>query len=542
MTGTDARALRAAARDHFGWSTLRPAQLAAMRALMRGRDALVVLPSGAGKSAVYQVPATQLPGPTIVVSPLLALQEDQIAALGDRGDPRVRGVRVSSAETPHQRAEALDEVRAGRARFLYITPEQLAGPDQLAAVRALRPALVAVDEAHCVSAWGFDFRPDYLTLGEVIAQLGRPPIVALTATASPPVREDIVTRLGLRDPYVVVAGLDRPNLFVEAVHCPDEESRWRRLVALLRRDEWPGIVYLPTRRGVEELAARLTAAGFPATPYHGGMPSGTRTRRHERFLADQVPIMVATSAFGMGIDKANIRWVAHLALPDSPDSYLQEIGRAGRDNAPARAVLLHRPEDTALRRYFTGGLPDEDELRALAAALRGGPHTRAALRQRTGLGQRKLARLLALLHDVRAAVTLPGNRVASPRNAPSPERAARAARREARRQQTVQRSRVEMMRHFAESRQCRTQALLAYFGEHVPDPCGHCDNCHAGHAGTTADGPFPLHSTVRHAQWGTGLVLRYEDDRMTVLFDDVGYKTLSVPVVEEQSLLAVETP
>ncbi|MFS8478162.1 MAG: RecQ family ATP-dependent DNA helicase [Micromonosporaceae bacterium] len=540
MTGTDVRALRRAARDHFGWPTLRPAQLAAMRAVVHGRDALVVLPSGAGKSAVYQVPATQLPGPTIVVSPLLALQEDQIIALGERGDPRLRGVRVSSAETPNQRAEALDAVRAGHVRFLFVTPEQLAGSDLLAEVRKLRPALVAVDEAHCVSAWGYDFRPDYLSLGHLIARLGRPPVVALTATASPPVREDIIARLGLRDPYVVVAGLDRPNLFVEAVQCPDEESRWRRLVALLGRDEWPGIVYQPTRRGVEELAARLAAAGFPATPYHGGMPAGTRTRQHERFLADQAPIMVATSAFGMGIDKPNIRWVAHLALPDSPDSYLQEIGRAGRDDMPARAVLLHRPEDMALRRYFTGGLPDEGELRELAKALRGGPHTRAALRQRTGLGQRKLVRLLALLHDVRAAVTLPDNRVDRPRHAPSAERAARAARREAGRQQRVARSRVEMMRHFAESRQCRTQALLAYFGEHMPDPCGHCDNCHAGHGEATGDGPFPLHSTVRHAEWGTGLVLRYEDDRVTVLFDDVGYKTLSVPVVEKQHLLAVE--
>lgn len=535
------RRVRRAARNHFGWGALRPGQLAAMRALLKNRDALVVLPTGAGKSAVYQVPATQLPGPTIVVSPLLALQEDQIAALNERGDPLLRAVRVSSAETPNQQAEALDAVRRGQARFLFITPEQLANPDRRAEVRALRPALVAVDEAHCISAWGYDFRPDYLALGHLIADIGRPPIVALTATASPPVREDIVARLRLRDPHVVVAGLDRPNLFLEAVHCPDEDYRWRRLTALLGEDERPGIAYLPTRRAVEELTERLAGAGFPASAYHGGMPKGLRTQRHEEFLADQVPIMVATSAFGMGIDKPNIRWVAHLALPDSPDSYLQEIGRAGRDGAPARGVLLYRAEDMALQRYFNGGLPEVDELAALAAVLREGRYTRTALRRRTGLGERKLGRLLALLEGADAAVTLPDNAIGAPPYAPAPAEAARAALREAERQQTVQRSRTDMMRHFAESLHCRTQGLLAYFGENMSRACGHCDNCYAGSADKAASaGPFPLHSTVRHTEWGTGLVLRYEGDRVTVLFDDVGYKTLSVPVVEQQNLLELE--
>ena len=537
-----ARRLRRAAAKHFGWRALRPGQLAAMRALYRRRDALVVLPTGAGKSAVYQVPATQLPGPTIVVSPLLALQEDQINGLNERNDPVLRAVRVSSAETPNQQAEALDEVRRGRSRFLFITPEQLADPDRLAQVRELRPALVAVDEAHCISSWGYDFRPDYLALGHLIADLGRPPIVALTATASPPVREDIIGRLRLRDPYVAVAGLDRPNLFVEAAHCPDEEYRWRRLVALLREDERPGIIYLPTRRAVEELADRLTAAGFPAASYHGGMAKGLRTQRHEDFLDDRIPIMVATSAFGMGIDKPNIRWVAHLALPDSPDSYLQEIGRAGRDGAPARGVLLHRAEDMALQRFFNGGLPDLDELRDLAAVLRdGGPHSRAELRRRTELSERKLGRLVALLEEVDAAVVLPNNRIVAPHYGPLPAQAAQAALDEAERMQAVQRSRTDMMRGFAESTQCRTQLLLAYFGEHMQRACTHCDNCHEGNGeAAVVNGPFPLHSTVRHTEWGTGLVLRYEDDRMTVLFDDVGYKTLSVPVVEEQNLLALE--
>jgi ATP-dependent DNA helicase RecQ len=195
----------------------------------------------------------------------------------------------------------------------------------------------------------------------------------------------------------------------------------------------------------------------------------------------------------------------------------------------------------ALQRYFNGGLPEVDELAALAAVLRERRHTRTALRKRTGLGERKLARLLALLEGADAAVTMPDNTIGAPPYAPTPADAARAALHEAERQQTVQRSRTDMMRHFAESRQCRTQGLLAYFGENMPRPCGHCDNCYAGSVDkATSAGPFPLHSTVRHTEWGTGLVLRYEGDRVTVLFDDVGYKTLSVPVVEQQNLLELE--
>ncbi|MEU4717211.1 ATP-dependent DNA helicase RecQ [Micromonospora purpureochromogenes] len=531
--------LRRAARSLFGWTALRPNQLAAMRAVMKRRDALVVLPTGAGKSAIYQIPASLIPGPTVVISPLLALQQDQIAALNERQRPELRAVRISSDESPAQQAQAIEEIRDGRAEFLFITPEQLSNPDRMAEVRALKPALVAIDEAHCISAWGHDFRPDYLALGHLIQGIGRPPVVALTATASPPVRDDIIARLRLRDPEVVVSGLDRPNLFLEVAHCPTDDYRWRRLVALLRDDQRPGIIYVPTRRAAEELAQRLTDAGFPAQYYHGGMATGARHELHEAFLADQVPIMVATSAFGMGIDKPNIAWVVHMALPDSPDSYFQEIGRAGRDGAPARVLLLWQAEDVGLQRYFSGGLPDETELRDLAALLRREARTKKELREVTGLGPRKLGQYLSLLEQIGAAEPRARQRIGAPRYSPRPVDAAAAALAEAERQQTVTRSRTDMMRAFAETTACRGQTLLAYFGEQMSEVCGHCDNCHAGTS--TADdgavGPFPVHSQVRHPEWGTGLVLNYEEDRMTVLFDEVGYKTLSVPVVSEQGLL-----
>jgi ATP-dependent DNA helicase RecQ len=546
--------LRRAARRHFGWVSLRAGQLPAMKALLGGRDALVVLPTGGGKSAVYQVTGAVLDGPTVVISPLLALQQDQLAGLNHRADQRIAAVRVSSAQTPNQQRVALEALRSGQARFLFITPEQLGNPERLAEVRALRPALVAVDEAHCVSAWGYDFRPDYLQLGHLVRELGRPPVVALTATASPPVRADITDVLGLRDPYVVVAGLDRPNLRLAAVRCTSDERRWQRLLARVRAEEPPGIIYAPTRAATEDLTERLAAAGVEAVAFHAGLAAGERDRRYAGFMADRIPVMVATSAFGMGVDKANIRWVFHAALPDSPDSYLQEIGRAGRDGAPARTLLLFRPEDVALQRYFAAGTPQRSELTALAAAMREGPVTRTALAKRSGLPARRLTQLLTLLEQVGAA---------QPLTAPPPARAAELALDQVERQQTVRRSRIDMMLRYAESDACRGRTLLGYFGEQLNVACGHCDNCEADTpdrrrlrsrsvvprqtapppAAARADNnhrPFPVSTAVRHPDWGAGTVMAYEQDRIVVLFEDVGYKTLSVPIVRQRGLLAAD--
>jgi ATP-dependent DNA helicase RecQ len=558
--------LRRAARQHFGWEQLRPGQLPPMRALLKRRDALVVLPTGGGKSAIYQVPAMLLSGPTIVISPLLALQQDQIAGLNRR--QAGQAVRISSAETPNQQRAALKALTDGAARFLFITPEQLGNPERLAEVRALRPSLVAVDEAHCVSAWGYDFRPDYLQLGHLIRELGRPPVVALTATASPPVRADITAALGLRDPFTLVAGLDRANLELAAVHCTSDEQRWQRLLAQVQREPAPGIVYAPTRAIAEQYAEHLAERGIAAVAFHAGLAGGERSRRYEDFMADKIPVMVATSAFGMGVDKPNIRWVHHIALPDSPDSYLQEIGRAGRDGAPSRTVLFFRPQDVALQRFFATGAPDGKELTQLAAALREGPVTRTGLATRSGLPARRITSLLSLLEQVGAVEVGAGNKLTAPRYAPNPAEAARLALAQFERHQTLRRSRIDMMRQYAESANCRGNTLLAYFGEQADRACGHCDNCAGGavvvdpvvlkvpwyrrlfrtrprvvQAASTPTvqpehpRPFPVSSEVRHSAWGTGTVMAYEQDRVVVLFEQVGYKTLSVPIVQKSKLL-----
>ncbi|GII21824.1 helicase-related protein [Planosporangium mesophilum] len=437
--------LRRAARRHFGCG-LCGEQLAAARAVLNGRDALVVMPAGPRRSAGYRVPATLLPGPTVVISP--------------------RADRAAPADGP--------------TRLLFVTPEQLGRPERLAELRALRPSLVAVEFAHCVSAFGHDFRPDYLPLGRLVRDLGSPPVIALTETASPPVREDIVARLRLRDPKLVVAGLDRPNLYLEAVGCAGEEDRWRRLLTRLRAAEGAGIAYVPTRRAAEDLAERLVGEGVAASAYHGGMAAGERARRSEAFRSGDAPVMVATSAFTTGVDKPDVRWVVHVGLPDSPDAYLHEIGLAGRDGEPARALLLYRPEDLAPQRLFVGGAPDRAELARVIRALGDGPARRTDIAADLGLGTRRLAQDLALLERVGAAVTLVNGRVTTPPYAPPPDEAVSLALREIGRHQTVQKSRIDAMLQLAEAHGCRGQHLLAHFGERLARPCGHCDNCRRG--------------------------------------------------------------
>jgi ATP-dependent DNA helicase RecQ len=528
---------RRVARDVFGHPDLHPGQQEAIAGLLEGNDVLLVSATGSGKSLVYQVPGVLIEGCTLLVSPLLALQRDQLDSLPE--DRRTAGARISSAETDAQREAALDAALRGDLEFLAVSPEQLANDRVRARLAAVRPSLVAVDEAHCVSTWGHDFRPDYLRLGELVQDIGQPRLVALTATAAGPVRDDIVERLHLRNPRVVVAGFGRDNLALRVERCTDQSDQVDKVVAEVagRRDGLGtglGILYCRTRRSTESYAARLVDEGLRATVYHAGLGSRARQQAHESFHRGDVDVVVATSAFGMGIDKPDVRYVVHAEVPESPDTYYQEVGRAGRDDLPADGVLFYRPEDLALGRFFSGGVPDRGHVFAVVQELSRDPQvSRSELQARTGLGARRVGRVLNLRNDV----------LGSPDPPRDVEETVEAVIGRAEAQRRLEQSRVEMMRAYAETTRCRMEFLLAYFGEQVPAVCGRCDTCASGTAqaafaaarpGAT---PYDVGADVVHRTFGPGSVVDVEGDTITVLFDDVGYRTLAVDVVERKGLL-----
>jgi ATP-dependent DNA helicase RecQ len=522
------RRVREVARDVFGHTSLLPGQEEAMGALLDGHDVLLVAPTGAGKSLAYQVPAVLLDGPTVVISPLLALQRDQLESLTD-ADERTQGVRLSSAETPKQQEEALAAVASGESEFVFLSPEQLAREEVQERLAELRPSLVAVDEAHCVSAWGHDFRPDYFRLGELIATLGSPRVIALTATAAPPVRQDIVDRIRLKDPRTLVTGFARPNLALIVRRCVDEGEQRDQVLDAVRDTPGPGIVYCRTRKATEQLAGALTDSGVEAVVYHAGLSKKRRDEAHDRFMSGDLDVVVATSAFGMGIDKPDIRFVFHAQAPESLDTYYQEVGRAGRDGEPASAVLFYRPEDLALGRFFSGAPPKKADVRkVLDAAGTTAEVDRDEVRRATGLGPRKVGRILNLLDEVTAG------------DAPRSKNAlveAVVAQGESHR--ALENSRVEMMRGYAETDRCRWQFILGYFGEESGEPCGHCDRCEEGTAESTPQGSgrFALQSRVTHPEFGDGTVMDVENDKITVLFESAGYRTLALGIVEDEDLL-----
>ncbi|NYG56046.1 RecQ family ATP-dependent DNA helicase [Nocardioides perillae] len=527
--------VRAAARTHFGHDALLEGQLEAVTGLLEGHDVLLVAPTGAGKSLVYQLAGRLLDGLTVVVSPLLALQQDQVEAI--EAAPTAAGAaRLSSAESATQRRDALERAAAGEVGYLFCSPEMLADPDLRAELARLEPALVAVDEAHCVSAWGHDFRPDYFRLGPHVADLGRPRVVAMTATAAAPVREDLVTQLRLHEPLTVVTGFARPELTLQVERCHDAAGQHRRTVELAAQsaERGTGIVYCRTRPAAEELAdelgEQLAESGRRVAAYHGGLGRRRREEVQQAFMAGDLDVVVATSAFGMGIDKPDVRWVLHAQAPESPDTYYQEAGRAGRDGEPATATLLYRPEDLSLGRFFSAGVPSKADVRRVVDAVREVGSEPSAVVEQVPFGRRKAGRILNLLDLARVDGAAEGGVDALVAGAVEVAEA----------HQRLDRSRVEMVRAYAETDRCRADFLLSYFGERLDAPCGQCDTCVAGTAADRVDErrlAFVPQQRVRHEEFGEGTVTDAEEDTVTVLFEDVGYRTLAVAVVQEHGLL-----
>jgi ATP-dependent DNA helicase RecQ len=451
-----------------------------MEAVLAGKDTLAVLPTGFGKSLIYQVAALLLDGPTVVVSPLLALMADQEKSLRRRGVPVVR---LDSTLRAAERAAALARVTAGGRLVVLTTPETLESAAARPAFSGAPPSLLCVDEAHCISEWGHDFRPSYLRLGAERAALGSPPVLALTATATPRVRDDIIARLGLVDPVLVTAPPHRKNLSLEAAVVPGP-LKLEAAGRLLRRLRRPGVVYCATTGAVDRIARALERARIPAVRYHGKMKAAEREAAQRRYMRpSRRLVMVATSAFGMGIDKPNIRYVVHFHAPGSLEQYVQEAGRAGRDGRPARCVLLFDPADleiqAALRRRSR---PNPRQLVRVAEALAAWAGEEraaspAALAVSAGVPSGTCGALCAELEE---AGLIARDRERRYVVRVGPAALAEGARDLARRLEILRledERRLATVAAYVQTEECRSVFIRRYFGEPAPPRCGRCDRC-----------------------------------------------------------------
>lgn len=478
------------ARERFGIDSLRPGQKELVDAVLEGRDALGVLPTGAGKSLCFQLPAPFIPGLTLIVSPLLALMQDQEEKLTEI---ELEVTRLDSSISSKEMEEAHRDIRRGNTEFVYVTPEQLEKPERVEALKRSGVSLFVVDEAHCISQWGHDFRPAYLSLGEVVQKLGRPPILALTATATPQVRQDILTQLGMREPLVVSTGVFRPNLFLEVARTVNAQAKHEALLELVRTQPGTGIVYVATVRVAQELYRWLEKQGVRVGLYHGKRRHKDREQVQQRFMNDDYSLIVATKAFGMGIDKANIRYVVHYHFPDSLESYYQEAGRAGRDGDQARCVLLFRLEDRRIQGFFLGGkYPKREESQRVYETLKrlgaeeAKPIAMGRLVQETALPQKRLKVLVAQLVAAGIVARTRGGLRMLRDFADAEALDAYLSAYEERHHSD--RERLETMMRYGSNARCRWRFLADYFAEPLEEDCGHCDNCRGEHP--------PIHSSA----------------------------------------------
>ena len=476
---------------------LRPGQAEVIESVLAGRDTLAIMPTGSGKSLTYQLPALYLSGPTLVVSPLLALIEDQVGKMRAAG---VAVARIDSTRTAKERAADLEGVREGRIKLVLITPESVCSPAVQETLQGVKFSLFCVDEAHCVSQWGHDFRPSYLGLRRAAEVLGRPPILGLTATATPAIAGDVIVQLGMKDPLTCRVSFHRPNLAFDVRKVAGEADKLRVLGKLIQRLRRPGIVYCATVRAVDELYVALRHGKIPVERYNGKMTTEEREKAQASFMAPgRKVVMIATNAFGLGVDKPDIRYIIHYQMPGSPEAYVQEAGRAGRDGKPARCVLLFQPDDIAIQEHFLKEAhPTKAQARAVAEGLyawsdEGKEVSVRDLALSMALPERRVRVVLSVLEAMGVAKEVKAARWAGVEPRPTREEIDKAASVfEARR--ISDRRRLAELLKYMNTQRCRVQMLRSYFDEEDGGPCGLCDSC----AGLDSEVFDPGEADARH--------------------------------------------